>query len=103
MTLTDDQLKELGEHTPGPWKVDSGNDGDTIYLLDVGTIAHIPIDLIDHRFNAALFALAPEMRVALIEARAEVKRLRAENAKQLARIIRLSDGHRSRTKRGDDQ
>jgi hypothetical protein len=43
------------------WEMNSGNDGAVIFDPESGTIANIPIDLIDWEANAKLIAQAPEM------------------------------------------
>lgn len=52
--------------TPGPWELDTGEDGAIIHA-DV-TIASIPLDATAWEANARLIAAAPDLLVALKQA-----------------------------------
>lgn len=53
------------KHTPGPWIMDTGDDGAVVYDPNAGTIANIPPDLRAWEANARLMAAAPDLLEAL--------------------------------------
>ncbi len=101
MTVTDEQLAACEGHTPGPWYVGysdgsgTGEGDDGIYIThrledcpEHGVVDEQPCIVsgcaddwgcgqgVHTQQDAVLISLAPVMRVALIEARAEIERLR---------------------------
>lgn len=48
-------------NTQEKWAHNIGNDGGVVYLDDIGTIAHIPMDLIGWEKRTSLIATTPEL------------------------------------------